>query len=98
MPRMIEIISATAAVVSIATLIAVLAVSAKQRNLQLQDAAAAREEARKAREELSAGLSSFSQNISTQMGNIAVAQNGQIKGFADQLTNFSTANESRMEN
>jgi DNA recombination protein RmuC len=94
---MIEIIAATAAAVSIATLIAVLAVSARQRTLQLQDAGAARDEARKAREELSAGLSAFSQNIAAQMGSIATAQNGQIEGFAKQLTAFSTANESRLE-
>jgi DNA recombination protein RmuC len=44
--------------------------------------------AREAREELSRGLSSFSQNISTQMSSIATVQNNQIDSFALQLENF----------
>jgi len=47
-----------------------------------------RASAREAREELSRGLSSFSQNISTQMSSIATVQNRQIEGFAAQLENF----------
>ena len=47
-----------------------------------------RASARDAREELSRGLSSFSQNISTQMSSIATVQNCQIEGFAAQLENF----------
>ena len=44
--------------------------------------------AREAREELSRGLSSFGQNISTQMTSIATVQNNQIDSFALQLENF----------
>ena len=102
---MLEIIAATAAVVSIATLIVVLAVSARQRKLQLFDAEAARNEAREqaqfegrhAREELSAGLSAFSQNITTQMSSIATVQNSQIDAFAKQLAGSSAASETRLE-
>jgi DNA recombination protein RmuC len=47
-----------------------------------------RASAREAREELSRGLSSFSQNISTQMSSIATVQNNQIDSFALQLENF----------
>jgi DNA recombination protein RmuC len=47
-----------------------------------------RASAREAREELSRGLTSFSQNISTQMSSIATVQNNQIDSFALQLENF----------
>ena len=47
-----------------------------------------RASSREAREELSRGLSSFSQNISTQMTSIATVQNNQIDSFALQLENF----------
>ena len=47
-----------------------------------------RASAREAREELSRGLSSFGQNISTQMTSIATVQNNQIDSFALQLENF----------
>ena len=47
-----------------------------------------RASARESREELSRGLSSFSQNIATQMTSIATLQNKQIESFAAQLENF----------
>ena len=47
-----------------------------------------RASSRDAREELSRSLSSFGQNISTQMTSIATVQNNQIDSFALQLENF----------
>ena len=47
-----------------------------------------RASSREAREEMSRGLSSFGQNISTQMTSIATVQNNQIDSFALQLENF----------
>lgn len=47
-----------------------------------------RASSREAREELSRGLSSFGQNVSTQMTSIATVQNNQIDSFALQLENF----------
>ena len=47
-----------------------------------------RASSRDAREELSRSLSSFGQNISTQMTSIATMQNNQIDSFALQLENF----------
>jgi DNA recombination protein RmuC len=44
--------------------------------------------AREAREELSRSLSSFGQNVATQMTSIATVQNNQIDSFALQLENF----------
>ena len=58
----------------------------------------ARIDARAAREELSASLHTFSQNIATQMTSIATVQNNQIDAFAERLTGFSAANETRLEN
>ncbi len=52
--------------------------------------------AREAREELSRGLSSFSQNISTQMTSIATVQNNQIDSFALQLENFRRTLEEQL--
>ena len=47
-----------------------------------------RASARDAREELSRGLASFGQGVSTQMTSIATMQNNQIDSFALQLENF----------
>ncbi len=58
----------------------------------------ARIDARAAREELSASLHTFSQNIATQMTSSATVQNNQIDAFAERLTGFSAANETRLEN
>jgi len=58
----------------------------------------ARADARAAREELSANLHTFSQNIATHMTSIATVQNNQIDAFAERLTGFSAANETRLEN
>jgi len=55
-----------------------------------------RASSREAREELSRGLSSFSQNISTQMTSIATVQNNQIDSFALQLENFRRTLEEQL--
>jgi len=74
---MIEILAALTLVAAVIAAIAVVMLLGRERG-----------SAREAREELSRGLSSFSQNISTQMTSIATVQNNQIDSFALQLENF----------
>jgi len=55
-----------------------------------------RASSREAREEVSRGLSTFGQNISTQMTSIATVQNNQIDSFALQLENFRRTLEEQL--
>lgn len=74
---MSEVLLALTLVASIVAAVAVVVMLGRERA-----------SSREAREELSRSLSSFGQNISTQMTSIATVQNNQIDSFALQLENF----------
>jgi len=93
-PLLIGILLAVAAVTLVLIAVQLVLLLGRERGARAEADAAARA----AREELANGLSTFSRNISTQMGTIAGVQNNQIDGFSQSLAALIASNEAKLEN
>ena len=90
---MIETLAVVTLVVAAISLVLLLVLLTRERNIRAEAEAGARA----AREELSASVDRMNQSVVAQMTSIATVQNGQIDGFSRQLVELSGSNERRFD-
>ena len=90
---MIETLAVVTLVVAGISLVLLLVLLTRERNIRAEAEAGARA----AREELSASVDRMNQSVVAQMTSIATVQNGQIDGFSRQLVELSGSNERRFD-
>ena len=90
---MIETLVVVTLVVAAISLVLLLVLLTRERNVRSEAEAGARA----AREELSASVDRMNQSVVAQMTSIATVQNGQIDGFSRQLVELSGSNERRFD-